>query len=133
MNQDVTAIQNLITERIKNHNIKELVVDQLAKKEVDLRAAMVLEALEVAKRLDGELKKLENQTESRFETQIVDGQEKTVEIRSRSKQTMDAITKQKEKMGKFDSAFAEALNDGKFDNLKKQLQSAKSGGGQDSA
>lgn len=133
MNQDVTAIQNLITEKIKSHDIKELVVDQLAKKEVDLRAGLVLEALEVAKRLDGELKKLENQTESRFETQVVDGQEKTVEIKSRSKQTMDAITKQKEKMNKFDSAFAEALNEGKFDNLKKQLQSAKSGGGQDSA
>lgn len=133
MNQDVTAIQNLITEKIKSHDIKELVVDQLAKKEVDLRAGLVLEALEVAKRLDGELKKLENQTESRFETQVVDGQEKTVEIKSRSKQTMDAITKQKEKMNKFDSAFAEALNEGKFDNLKKQLQSAKGGGGQDSA
>lgn len=133
MNQDVTAIQNLITEKIKRHDIRELVVDQLAKKEVDLRAGLVLEALEVAKRLDGELKKLENQTESRFETQVVDGQEKTVEIKSRSKQTMDAITKQKEKMNKFDSAFAEALNEGKFDNLKKQLQSAKGGGGQDSA
>lgn len=133
MNQDVIAIQNLITEKIKNHNIKELIIDQLAKKEVDLRAELVLEALEVAKKLDGELKKLENQTESRFETQVVDGQEKTVEIKSRSKQTMDAINKQKEKMSKFDSAFAEALNDGKFDNLKKQLQSAKGGGGQDSA
>lgn len=133
MNQDVTAIQNLITEKIKRHDIRELVVDQLAKKEVDLRAGLVLEALEVAKRLDGELKKLESQTESRFETQVVDGQEKTVEIKSRSKQTMDAITKQKEKMNKFDSAFAEALNEGKFDNLKKQLQSAKGGGEQDSA
>lgn len=113
MNQNALALLNQITDKVKGSSeaLRQKVVDELASQQIADRAKLLVSALDRAKELERETRKLEKPDITQFDAE-------GKEVNMFSKSAVEAKKKHQEKVEKFDKAFDKAFNGEDFEPLK---------------
>lgn len=112
------SITDLINEKVTNTNVVNIVVDQLATKEVNRRAELIVKAIDV-------LKELKNKVQSINRDDIKTYKNGTLET-SMSEGRFKEIESAKKKVEEFESAFNLAISSNKEEDYKKLMEKVNS-------